>query len=80
MCERVFSVGFGPGLDSMSPARIRRSACHAAETHGWLPAKKNGVAGPLERRDNNNICLKSNIQTSSVHHRCVQFAQPPPQL
>ena len=39
MCERVFSVGFGPGLDSMSPARSRRSASHAAGTHGWLPQK-----------------------------------------
>ena len=25
VCVRVFSVGFGPGLDSMSPARSRRS-------------------------------------------------------
>ena len=24
VCKRVFSVGFGPGLDSMSPARSRR--------------------------------------------------------
>ena len=39
VCERVFSVGFGPGLDSMSPARSRRSASHAAGTHGWLPKK-----------------------------------------
>ena len=39
MCERVFSVGFGPGLDSMSPVRSRRSASHAARTHGWLPQK-----------------------------------------
>ena len=39
MCVRVFSVGFGPGLDSMSPARSRRSASHAAGTHGWLPQK-----------------------------------------
>ena len=38
MCVRVFSVGFGPGLDSMSPAS-RRSASHAAGTHGWLPQK-----------------------------------------
>ena len=45
MCVRVFSVGFGPGLDSMSPARNRRSASHAAGTHGWLP-KKNWAAGP----------------------------------
>ena len=39
MRVRVFSVGFGPGLDSMSPARSRRSASHAAGTHGWLPQK-----------------------------------------
>ena len=42
MCVRVFSVGFGPGLDSMSPARSRRSASHAAGTHGRLPQKKLG--------------------------------------
>ena len=28
-----------PGLDSMSPARSKRSASHAAGTHGWLPQK-----------------------------------------
>ena len=49
MCVRAFSVGFGPGLDSMSPARSRRSASHAAGTHGWLP-QKNWAAGPPERR------------------------------
>ena len=26
MCERVFSAGFGPGLDSMSPVRSKRTA------------------------------------------------------
>ena len=46
MCVRVFSVGFGPGLDSMSPARSRRSTSHAAGTHDWLPQK----TGPPERR------------------------------
>ena len=46
VCVGVFSVGFGPGLDSMSPARSRRSASHAAGTHGWLPKK----TGPPERR------------------------------
>ena len=40
MCERVFSVGFGPVLDSMFPA---------AGTHGWLP-QKNWVVGPPQRR------------------------------
>ena len=49
VCVRVFSVGFGPGLDSMSPARSRHSASHAAGTHGWLP-QKNWAAGPPERR------------------------------
>ena len=39
MCGRVFSVGFGPGLDSMSPARSRRYTSHVAGTHGWLPQK-----------------------------------------
>ena len=42
VCVRVFSVGFGPGLDSMSPARSRRSASHAAGPQGWLPQKKLG--------------------------------------
>ena len=37
------------GLDSMSPARSRRSASHAAGTHGW-PQKKNWVAGPPVER------------------------------
>ena len=49
VCVRVFSVGFGPGLDSMSPARSRRSASHVAGTHGCLP-QKNWAAGPPERR------------------------------
>ena len=49
MCVRVFSVGFGPGLDSMSPARSRRSAGHSAGTHCRL-SPKNWVAGPPERR------------------------------
>ena len=39
VCVGVLSVGLGPGLDSMSPARSRRSASHAAGTHGWLPQK-----------------------------------------
>ena len=45
MCVRVFSIGFGPGLDSMSPARSRRSASHAAGTHDGLP-KKTGRPSP----------------------------------
>ena len=52
MCVRAFCVGFGPGLDSMSPARSRRFASHAAGTHGWLPQKtgwpglrRGGVSG-----------------------------------
>ena len=47
----VECVGFCPGLYSMSPARIRRSASHAAGMHGWLPQKtgwpglRRGVVG-----------------------------------
>ena len=33
VCKRVFSVGFGPGLNSMSPARSWRSASHDAGSH-----------------------------------------------
>ena len=43
VCEWVFSVGFGPGLESMSPARSRHSTSHAAGTHGWLNSQKNWV-------------------------------------
>ena len=39
VCVGVLSVGLGPGLGSMSPARSRRSASHAAGTHGRLPQK-----------------------------------------
>ena len=38
VCKRVFSVGFGPGLDSMSPAS------HAVRPHDWLPKKTGGRA------------------------------------
>ena len=49
VCVRVFSVCFGPGLDSMSPARSRRSASHAAGD-ARLASQKNWAAGPPERR------------------------------
>ena len=47
VCKRVFSVGFGPGLDLMSPERGWRSASHDAGSHDWLPPKN---AGPGLRR------------------------------
>ena len=43
VCKRVFSVGFGPGLDSMSPARSWRSASHDAGSHDWLPKRTEGL-------------------------------------
>ena len=50
--KRYFSVGCGPRLDSMSPARSWRSASHAAGSHDWL--SKNW--GP-ERQDKvDTIC------------------------
>ena len=48
VCERVFIVGFGPGLDSMSPASSMRSTSHAAGTHGWLLKKLSGRASREE--------------------------------
>ena len=45
VCKRVVSVGFGPGLDSMSPARSWRSASHAAGLHDWFPQKMGGRPG-----------------------------------
>ena len=46
VCETmgIFSVGFGPGLDSMSPTRSSRSASHAKKT-GWLGLRRGGVVG-----------------------------------
>ena len=49
VCVRVFSVGFGPGLDSMSPARSRRSASHARRSFpkktGRPGLRRGGVGG-----------------------------------
>ena len=56
MCERVFSVGFGPVLASMSPARSRRSDSHAVGTHGWLPQKKLGGRASGESGYMDTIC------------------------
>ena len=59
VCKRVFSVGFGPGLDSMSPARSWRFASHDAGSHDWLP-KINWWPGPPERQDKvDTICTVS---------------------
>ena len=41
-------IGLGPGLDSMSPARSRRSASHAAGTHVSVLPQKNGRPWPPE--------------------------------
>ena len=41
--KRVFIVGFGPGFDSMSPARSWCSASHDAGLHDWLPKKTGGL-------------------------------------
>ena len=43
VCKRVFSVGFGPGLDSMSPARSWRSASHDAGRMTGFPQKTGGL-------------------------------------
>ena len=43
VCKRVFNVGFGPGFDSMSPARSWLSASHDAALHDWLPKQTGGL-------------------------------------
>ena len=43
VCKRGFSVGFGPRLDSMSPARSWHSASHATGLHDWFPPKNGGL-------------------------------------
>ena len=40
VCERVFSAGFGPGLDSMSPARSMM-----ADFPKKLGGRRDGVGG-----------------------------------
>ena len=62
VCERVISVSFGPGLDSMSPTRSKRSASHVAVTHHWFP-KKTGWPG-LRRGGNRWIQFAQEIAIS----------------
>ena len=62
VCVRVFSVGFGPGLDSMSPARSRRSASHAAGTHGWLIYQIYGINSKLYCLKSGNLSKKNWLQ------------------
>ena len=55
MCKRV-CVGFGPGLDSMSPARSWRSANHAAGSHDLLPQNNWGPGTPVRQDKVDTIC------------------------
>ena len=43
VCKRVFSLGFGPGLDLMSPARSR------GDPAAWLASQKTGWPGRRDR-------------------------------
>ena len=58
LCERVFSVGFGPGLDSMSPARCRRSGSYVVVVID-LPLLRVAVEG-----SDNPISLEKPCQAS----------------
>ena len=77
VCERVFSVGFGPGLDSMSPAKSRCSASHTAGTHGWLPQKS--VWPGLRRGEIDGYNLHSTNPPPTVAHQpcegCIRLVQ-----
>ena len=48
VCKRVVVLVCGHGLDSLSPAMSRRTASHAAGSHGWLP-QKTGWPGRRDR-------------------------------
>ena len=85
VCVGVLSVGLGPGLDSMSPARSRRSASHAAGTHGWLPQKtgrpglrRGGVGG----YNLHSVPPNSPPDCGTVAHQpragCIRLVQPNP--
>ena len=75
VCKRVFSVGFGPGLDLMSTARSWRSASHAAGSHDWLP-KKWGPGLP-ERQDNvDTICTVPLDCGTQTRAGCIRLVQP----
>ena len=71
--KKGFSSGFGPGLDSMSPARSWRSASHAAGWHDWLP-KKLGP-GPPERQDKRWIQFAQSLLTVAQQPRagCIRL-------
>ena len=49
-------LGFGPELDSMSPARSWRFASHAAGSHDWLPPKNRGPGPPKRQYKVDTIC------------------------
>ena len=68
MCKRVFSVGFGPGLDSMSPPQGAGDP-----HHGWLP-QKTGCPG-LRRGSIRWIQFAQSILTVAHHPRagCIRL-------
>ena len=72
VCTKVFSVGFGSGLDSMSPTRSWRSASHDAGSHYWLP--KNWEPEPPERQDKvDTICTVHLECGTPTTHRLYPF-------
>ena len=66
--KKGFSVGVGPGWDSMSPARSWLSASHAAMSHDWVP-------GPPERQDKRWIQFAQSLLTVTHQPRagCIRL-------
>ena len=84
VCERVFSVGLGPGLGSMSSAGSRRSASHAAGTHGRLPQntgwpglRRGGVGGyNLHSPPDCGTLITSRLYPFDAITGCLSWHQP----
>ena len=73
VCVGVLSVGLGPGLDSMSPARSRRSASHAAGTHGWLPQKVDTICTVFPRTVPPTVALWHTNHEQAVSVWCIRL-------
>ena len=63
VCVGVLSVGLGPGLDSMSPARSRRSASHAVS----LSCRRSSKEQECARSAHSNISLVFSDETLQSH-------------
>ena len=76
-CKRVFSVGFGPGLDSMCFVRSWCFGSYDAGSHDWL--SKNWGPGHPERQDKvDTICTVPLVCGTPTMRRLYPFGASVP--